>query len=1106
MPKTGERSKRQFTLRDASQRLSASISSSESTPLLANGHGEYGTQPKPLSSTEQFYDTWRVRLQQAWAFALSPTGQGIFKCSLGYLIGSLATFVPAIAQIFGSRQDSKHMVATVAVYFHPARTVGSMYEATVIGLIAFLYAALISGGSMGVSILFAKADLLAFGHTVILIVFVAGGFGLLAFVKQYLGNPLVNVGASLASLATINVLIREGSVQAGVFSMYKVTQNLGMTIMGIAIAAVVNILVLPTWARRKLSQEMEKNTDLLGEMLISITRAFLHGREKDLEDDYYKTLAKEHQESLNAMKKNLIEAKREHYMVGNKRVYAVEAKIVQCLVGLAQDLGGLRSAAMAQFDFINEARSEESPPPGPAANQWIASPATPSQQDQQQFFNGLDIIRESPEERCNSLPNDATASHEHERAHSTPWALFRSFSNDFVASNGTATPKSVDDASELPQIATRAERNINANLAKSPGDMFVAFMSQLGPPTKSLVFTLKQVLDELPFKAVKKSWSPWAPRDVEVAINDQIVSSLREAIELYRESRTAALSSLYQNRAINAALNAHHGTPSAFSTRAPNTPAAGSPVEGRHAPKHAKTLFDRRPEEVLADIEEVSACCGHFSFSLLDFAEDVLKYLDILEELKLEMDHPRRTWNWLIPWRTRGPSKTGLLRRSTFPEGNDDPDTNIIIPSPGRKADSFANPQRAAANRPWYYAIYKAFRFFRRDDVRFAVKVGLGAAIYAMPAFVEETRPFFLLWRGEWGLVSYMVVCCMTVGAANTTGFNRIYGTCIGALCAIVTWLISNKDGEANPYLLAFLGWVMSLVGFYIIVAKGNGPMGRFIFLSYNLVALYSYSLSIHDDDNDDDEGGIDPAIWNIALHRIVGVSAGTIWAIIVCRWIAPISARHKLREGLCVLWLRMGLIWKRDPLAMLLLGAPTTSYMDIREEAELQSFLGSLRSMRKAANSEFEFQGPFPDKEIGVMLERSGRMLDAFHAMNVAITKNLHFTEGEAAVLKYTRPERFALSARISHLFTVLASSIKVEYPLNDVLPNIEERRDKLLGKISQYRLTAEGRELTTEQDYEMLYAYVLVTGQLMKDIQAVGQELEMLFGSLNEENLKLH
>lgn len=289
---------------------------------------------------------------------------------------------------------------------------------------------------------------------------------------------------------------------------------------------------------------------------------------------------------------------------------------------------------------------------------------------------------------------------------------------------------------------------------------------------------------------------------------------------------------------------------------------------------------------------------------------------------------------------------------------------------------------------------------FRRDDVRFAIKVGVGAALYALPAYLPETRPFFTHWRGEWGLISYMVVCSMTIGASNTTGIERIGGTMIGALAAVLAWLISNNDGEANPWILGFLGWLMSVWCFYLINAKGKGPMGRFILLTYNLSALYAYSLSVRDDEDDDDEGGVDPAIWEIVVHRVVAVIVGCLWAIVITRFIWPISARRKLRDGLCILWLRMCLIWKRDPLAIYLLGEPKSSYMDIREGAELQNFLTYLDSLRKAAASEFELSGPFPDKITGRIVERTRAMLDAFYSMNVVMSKNAEATAGEAALL----------------------------------------------------------------------------------------------------------
>lgn len=118
------------------------------------------------------------------------------------------------------------MVATVTVWFHPARTLGSMHEATILALVAFVYGAFVSFTSMGVSMFFGQQDLLVVGHAIVLVVFCGGGLGFVGWLKQKLGNPLVNVACSLASLAIIITLCKEGSVQTGDFSDDKVVQVL----------------------------------------------------------------------------------------------------------------------------------------------------------------------------------------------------------------------------------------------------------------------------------------------------------------------------------------------------------------------------------------------------------------------------------------------------------------------------------------------------------------------------------------------------------------------------------------------------------------------------------------------------------------------------------------------------------------------------------------------------------------------------------------------------------------------------------------------------------------------------------------------------------------
>jgi len=49
----------------------------------------------------------------------------------------------------------------------------------------------------------------------------------------------------------------------------------------------------------------------------------------------------------------------------------------------------------------------------------------------------------------------------------------------------------------------------------------------------------------------------------------------------------------------------------------------------------------------------------------------------------------------------------------------------------------------------------------------------------------------------------------------------------------------------------------------------------------------------------------------------------------------------------------------------------------------------------------------------------------------------------------------------------------MKLEYPLNDTLPDIEHTRDRLLSKIFDFRKNDPGSEIATDEDYELLYAY---------------------------------
>lgn len=242
------------------------------------------------------------------------------------------------------------MVATITVYFHPARSQGSMFEAMILAILAFAYAAFVGFTSMGISIFFGRVlDLIVLGHVVVLLVFCGGGLGFVGWIKQRLGHPLVNISCSLTSLAIITVVTKEGAIQAAEYSDDKIVQVLKMIVMGVIATTAVSFLIFPISARTDFRENLILFTDSLSELLVKTTQTFLIGSEDELKTPDYQDAIKRHKDLLASIEKNLIEAKYEHFVAGTERQYRLEAKLVDCMQRLAQNIGGLRSAATTQF-------------------------------------------------------------------------------------------------------------------------------------------------------------------------------------------------------------------------------------------------------------------------------------------------------------------------------------------------------------------------------------------------------------------------------------------------------------------------------------------------------------------------------------------------------------------------------------------------------------------------------------------------------------------------------------------------------------------------------------------------------------------------------------
>ncbi|KAG0633708.1 Fusaric acid resistance protein-like-domain-containing protein [Tuber brumale] len=972
---------------------------SDRTPLLGGGASFRRRRRIRLALKR-----WRKFVGRCFARLDYDISKRVIKCSLAYWVGSLATFVPAISALLG-RYDGKHMVATCA-----ARSAGSMHEATIFALTAFLYSTIVSVGSMGVSLLFDQLELIGLGHAIVLIVFCAGGLGLIGYTKIAMSSPTVSVACSLASISIITILTKEGSVQSGDFSMGKIYQVSTIVIMSIVISNLLAFTLWPTSAIGELRQLMIRSTDSFSAMLTIITRSFLRGSEDELLGEKFKSSTTNHRTVFTSLMKHLKEAKYEHYLRGTEQEYIVEKQLIECMQQLAQHIGGLRSAASTQFTLL--ATFQEQVNARSSATEGISMSPREDATDGPQLFTPPD----------------------HDRI-TIPAQL---------ASTSKAASVAGSDTPTLDEDPT------------APIRIFDQFIFHLGPPMKSLAYTLKLMLDDLPFNSSETH---------RIHVNREFRGSLGQAIALYSATRIEALNTLYKSEVVT----------------------------------------KERSMMEAADVEEIAASCGYFSYCLLYFAEEMLVFLSLLEELEDLQARRPRSWEWAKFWKSKKTRKTAEeenLVASTDNVSNADDFTLRLT-----KTIPNVAPEVGV---PFTYKVWKALSLFRQRNVRFSIKVGVGAAIYALPAFIPQTRPIYSHWRGEWGLVSYMIVISMTLGQTNNSGKARLLGTLLGSILALFAWFVFST----NPYTLSLFGWAVSVPCFWIILTWKQATFGRFILLTYNLSVLYAYSLatsSAGGGDDDDDEGGTSPIITDIVLHRSAAVTVGVLWGVFINLAIWPTSARNQLRNGLGVLWLRMALIWRHDPLFSLLEPTATNpahhsrhkKYMNITEEHALQSALLRLSRLTDSAPHEFRLKGPFPERDYKNLIVASQAMLDAFHGMAVMIARDPRANRREAEILAHTRREREDLCARISHLFYVLAGSMKLGFPLPRSLPKTDRARDRLLAGLFEFRKRVRGTEGDCDEDFALIYAYALVTGRISEGLLDAVATVERLYGVLEEETL---
>jgi hypothetical protein len=314
-----------------------------------------------------------------------------------------------------------------------------MFKALICASLAFLYAAFITIMSMCIAMVFENyLNLLPVGHAIVLILFCGGGLGFIGWIKQRLSDPLVNVACSLASLAIITILTQEGAVQQGALSFVKISLVLKMLLMGVCATMAVSFLLFPISARRQLRTELITMSRTLTIMLTAITDSFLGGSEEEIYQAEFMNAFAQNRDSYDKLDNLVKESKLEHFVAGTEKQYRLEKNLVRLLQDIAQNMGGLQSAAALQFQLLRQADPISTTP-----------------------FHGK------------KPPGGGLVS---------PGAL--SFHEDpMVLASTYEALGELSDANEYQPLQTTPQREaFEAPMIQSPWDMFQVFVNQLGPP------------------------------------------------------------------------------------------------------------------------------------------------------------------------------------------------------------------------------------------------------------------------------------------------------------------------------------------------------------------------------------------------------------------------------------------------------------------------------------------------------------------------------------------------------------------------------------------------------------------------------------------------
>ncbi|KAF9139329.1 hypothetical protein BGX30_008098 [Mortierella sp. GBA39] len=948
---------------------------SATTPLLNKQHPYYS--PSPASAGARLYPQQSKRRsklaeylasasQTIWSYisgdAIPLPTRRIFKASLAYFLACLLSFTPFFLPFIGM---SGHLAATSAVFFNPAKTLGRMVDAVTAGLCAITFGFLVSVASKLSAIWFNSRDLYIWGHVVSVIVFGGGSTFIIAYAKAYFNRPTVN----------------EGALSLDDFNMTRVLAVTTSMLLGVAISTLVSIFVWPESAHEKLRQDMGKSLVSFRLLLKLLTKTFLlESDTTPFGSESVQKLIEAQVKSFSALAKSLEEAQLEFPGSDIKKYEAC----VKSLNTLAQYLNGLRSSCGLQYDMLK--RDEHLK--GPSSNTQSPTTAVGVGSNGAGAGTGSEAASGGRRalgfgKRMSSFSPIGSMNQDQDQSASADLIEFLEHVGKPMKSLALTCKLTIEHLQDI-FTSTDGDKKAAIGLSNSRSRASQSHIVRQGE------YESGETISDSTFDIGTSNTHPNVSTET-FRKNPSLVLmqiNLAKALDIFEKANSKALKRFYSHQ--NKRRSGHYKRP--FGMSKPMSEPALQDLGIGSFPGSVQDMHNQ--QDALAEkapVGEQIFLVYFFVFNLMEFSKELSYLVSCVEELvdgdgglPMWIERNRQSW-----WRRIWFSLTGFPRRLRRPDMRqyafddfDDPEPGHrppashyshahstsqshtpthsnnassssqgthghqrkqrLFPKPNlhNKADTLHTPRPSTFLQKWSTRLWKFLHVFRSFQIKYAAKAAFSAMVLLIPAFVDWTRPYFVQYRGEWTLISMLIVMVPTVGGTNIVGIYRIMGTLVGCYAGVMMYLLF----PANDILLPVCCFLFAVPNFYLVLCSAYPRIGQVTLLAFNLVLIQTYNrrhgdgtVPPDDDEDDDDKmrrpmtpskilrglgslmGHANPNdpnhvdyVWTIALHRAVAVSLGVVIGVGVTSYIWPYEARVELRKGLSDLLLNISWLYNR--------------------------------------------------------------------------------------------------------------------------------------------------------------------------------------------------